>query len=217
MSRQPSPRNRGPQPRAASPKLPQRQTVIAAIIAGIVTCSLVAGLVGTVWLDQASAPPTGEPVAPSDGETGSFETAMRAAIAENPEDAVALVSLANLLALRGDLAEAIGLYERALAVDPDNAATRRAFALALAQAGKLADAELQYRRVLEANPNDAEALLFLGQVYERWSPPRLGEAAAVYARAVAAEPGSVSADEAAKALARLPAGVIAATPVATPE
>lgn len=142
---------------------------------------------------------------------------MRTAIADDPNDAVALVSLANLLALDGNLPEAIGLYERALAVEPENAATRRSFALALAQAGNLADAELQYRRVLDANPNDAEALLFLGQVYERWSPPRFGDAAAAYARAVSAEPGSVSADEAAKALSRLPAGVMAATPVATAE
>lgn len=214
MSQQPNARNRAPRSRPAGSKLPQRQTVIAAIIAAVVVCSLVAGLLGTVWLDQA---PTADPLPPTNEGMGSFQAAMRTAIAEDPNDAVALVSLANLLALEGSLPEAIGLYERALAVDPDNAATRRAFALALAQAGNLADAELQYRRVLEANPNDAEALLFLGQVYERWSPPRLDDAATAYARAVAAEPGSVSADEAAKALARLPVGVGAATPAPSPE
>lgn len=217
MSRQPNPRTRRPEPRSIAPTFPQRQTVIAAIIAALVTCSLVAGLVGTVWLDQTPPATTTDPIGPTDEETGAFQAAMRTAIAEDPNDAVALVSLANLLALEDNLPEAIGLYERALAIDPNNAATRRSFALALAQAGNLADAELQYRRVLDANPNDGEALLFLGQVYERWSPPRLADAATAYARAVAAEPGSVSADEAAKALARLPAGVMAATPAATPE
>ncbi len=196
--------------------MPQRHTVIAAIIAGLVTCSMVAGLVGTVWFDQAPPAPTA-PLSPAEEGTGSFQAAMRTAIAEDPNDAVALVSLANLLALEGNFPEAIALYERALAIDPDNAATRRSFALALAQSGNLADAELQYLRVLEANPNDAEALVFLGQVYERWSPPRLADAATAYARAVNAEPGSISADEAAKALARLPADVLAATPAATPE
>lgn len=197
--------------------MPHRQTAIAAIVAAVVVCSLVAGLLGTVWLDRTPSSPTADPFAPGDDGMGSFQIAMRTAIAEDPNDAVALVSLANLLVLEGNLPEAIGLYERALAVDPDNAATRRAFALALAQAGSLADAELQYERVLAANPNDAEALLFLGQVYERWSPPRLDDAAAAYARAVAAEPGSVSADEAAKALARLPVGIGGATPAVTPE
>lgn len=196
--------------------MPQRHTVIAAIIAGLVTCSMVAGLVGTVWFDQAPPAPTA-PLSPAEEGTGSFQAAMRTAIAEDPNDAVALVSLANLLALEGNFPEAIALYERALAIDPDNAATRRSFALALAQSGNLADAELQYLRVLEANPNDAEALVFLGQVYERWSPPRLADAATAYARAVSAEPGSISADEAAKALARLPVDVLAATPAATPE
>lgn len=179
-------------------------------------CSLIAGLVGTIWLDAGPAPqPTADPLLPEQDAVGEYEAAMRTAIAVNPDDAAAIVSLANLLTLEGNLPEAIDLFERALAVEPENAPARRAFALALGQSGSLADAEVQLQRLVEADPNDAESLFFLGQLYERWSPPRPADAALLYRRAVAADPGSVSADEAAKAMARLPAGA-SASPGATP-
>jgi cytochrome c-type biogenesis protein CcmH/NrfG len=209
--RRPAPARVAPQP----PRLPPRQTLVFAGIAALVVCSLIAGLLGTVVMD-AAAPPPAATRGPADDGPSAYEATMRTAIAGNPADASALVSLANLLALRGELPETIDLYERALAVEPGNAETRRAFAFALSQAGSLADAELQYRRVLEANPDDAEALFFLGQLYERWSPPRTADAADAYRRAAAAEPGSVSADQAVVALARLPEASPVAVPAASP-
>lgn len=189
------------------PGLPPRQTITAAVIAALVVCSLIAGLLGSIITDAGTpVQPPIDPLDPAAAAPGAYESEMRTAIAEDPRDAAALVSLANVLTLRGALPEAIDLYERAVAADPDNADTRKAFAIALLQAGSLADAELQFRRVLERAPQDADALFFLGQLYERWSPPRLDDAARAYREAVAAQPGSPAADEAAKALARLPLG-----------
>lgn len=179
--------------------------MLAGAIAGVVVCAMLAGLLGSVWLGPGAGPaPTADAgAAPAEGGMGSYEASMRTAIASNPADATALASLANLLALRGNQDEAIGLYERALAVDPGNAATRLAFARTLTDAGHSADAEVQFERVLEADPASAEALYFLGQLYERWNPPRSADAVAAYRRAAAADPDSVSAAEAANALARM--------------
>lgn len=170
---------------------------LAIVVGGLVICSLVATTLGTAWLQ---APP---PTAPVGTASNDYERSLVDAIAANPNDSVALVSLANLLSTRGNHREAIDYYERAVALDPDNPAIRRAFALALAESGNEADAELQYERVLAGNPDDAEAYYFLGRLYAAWQPPRTAEAATAFEQAIAADPGSVSASQAELALAEL--------------
>jgi tetratricopeptide (TPR) repeat protein len=171
--------------------------LLAVVVGGLVVCSLVATTLGTAWLQ---GPPVTAPAATGDDE---YERALLADIAADPDDSVALVSLANLLSTRGNHGEAIDHYERAIALDPDNPSIRLDFALALAESGNEPDAELQYQRVLETNPDDAEALYFLGQLYAGWQPPRTAEAAAAFERVIVAAPESVSASQAELALAGL--------------
>ena len=191
--------------RSAGPFSPSM--LLAVVIGGLIVCSLLATSVGTAFLGGKQ--PTGVPEA----EGNEYEGALRDAIAANPDDVVALASMANLAATRGDHREAIGFYERAIELDPDNGGIRLDFALSLAESGNLDDAELQYERVLEREPGNAEALYFLGELYARWQPERNAEAAAAFERAIAAEPGSVSASQAEIALARVRGR---ATPVGSP-
>lgn len=207
---------RGPRsPRSeASRPAPRRQlsaaTIAGTVIACLVICSLIAGSLGSIWMDRGV---TEESAIPLEDTGRDFENEMRTAVAANPEDVVALVSLANLLATRGDDEEATDLYARAIELDPENARYRLEFALSLARIGAAADAEVQYRRVLDADPSDAEAWYFLGELYVRWNPPRIAEAEAAFEQAIVVAPGSVSADQASRALARLESQV-GATPVA---
>lgn len=206
---------RGPRSRQAPAGRPAPRsrwsgtTIAAIVIAGLVVCSLLASSVATVWMDRAAP---AEPTIPLEDPGRDYENVMRTAVAGEPEDVVALVSLANLLATRGDDDEAADLYARAIELEPENARYRMDFALSLARSGALADAEVQYRKVLDGNPDDAEAWYFLGELYARWNPPRIDDAAAAFETAIAAQPGSVSADQASRALTRL-AGQRAATPV----
>ncbi len=171
--------------------------LLAVVIGGLIVCSLLATSVGTALL--GGAPPTAPPAAATD----TYERTLQDAVAANPDDAVALASLANLASTRGNHRDAIGYYERSIELDPGNLETRLDFALSLVESGNLADAELQYERVLEAEPGNAEALYFLGELYTRWQPPRNADAAAAFERAIVADPGSVSASQAELALARV--------------
>lgn len=183
--------------------------LMAIAIGGLVICSLVVTALGTVWLGQAPEPASSEvALDTADGYRRSLEEALTA----NPDDAVALASLANLLATEGAHQEAVDYYERAIALEPENAGYRLDFALSLAEAGNRADAELQYERVLAAEPENAEALYFLGELYAQWVPPRRDEAVVAFERAIAADPESVSGEQAVAALARVRSG---ATPVSS--
>ncbi len=171
--------------------------LLAIVVGGLVICSLIATTLGTALLQGPA------PTAPAVGASDEYERSLRDAIAANPDDTVALVSLANLVSTKGNYREAIDSYERAIALNPEDASVRRAFALALSESGNLADAEVQYERVLNGNPTDAEALYFLGDLYAGWHPPRAAEAAAAFERVIAVAPDSVSASQAEIALARL--------------
>lgn len=188
-------------------------SIAALAIAGLVICSLIASSLASIWMDRGA--PAEPPIALDDSGR-DYENEMRTAVAGNPEDVVALVSLANLLATRGNDDEAADLYARAIELDPGNARYRMDFALSLVRSGAFADAEVQYRKVLESDERDAEAWYFLGELYARWSPPRLDDAAAAFESAIAAQPGSLSADQARTALARLEGQRATPAPGGTP-
>ncbi len=191
-----------------------RSMQLATIIGVLVVCALIATSLGAIWMDSQAPAPLATAEATADPGR-DYENLLRANVQSDPNDVVSATSLANLLATRGEYAEAIPLYAQAVETEPANTQYRLDFALALAQSGSLADAELQYRKVVEADPNNAEAHFFLGELYTHWNPVRLDDAVASYERAIAAEPASVSADLAEQALARLKGQRNAATPVAT--
>lgn len=128
-----------------------------------------------------------------------------ARLRENPNDAQAMVILANILQNNGDYPGAIAWYERAVAQRPGDVETRLAFGQALASYGKLFDAEVQYQKALELQPTSARAEYLLGLLDERWNPPRTDEAKAHYERASRLEPEGGSGRAARAALQRLTA------------
>ena len=144
-----------------------------------------------------------------------YEVALRAQIAAYPDDAASHLALANLLATRGQYADAASSYTTALRLDPENALAHRAFGLAMLDARQLAVAEAELQWLVTKDPKDAEAWYFLGEVYRLWLPQRTSDAERAYKQAMDVAPGTLSADEAATALSEmLKAGVPLASPVA---
>ncbi len=184
--------------------------LLAAIFALLVVCSLLASGVGTAILDGGFG--ADEPVEEQGGDVDDeFERSLRERISDDPGDVEAIVSLANLLATTGEVAEAVDWYERALEIEPNNVRTRLDFAASLAAAGRRADAEVQYRTVLTMDGNNIDAHFYLGELYRNWQPPRLAEAIAAYQQVVELAPDAYLAERAEEELARL-----GATPVASP-
>ncbi|HET7095293.1 MAG TPA: tetratricopeptide repeat protein [Thermomicrobiales bacterium] len=191
--------------------------VVAAL--GIVAiCSLVAAAVGPLAADflgsQNAGPPTLEPPDDAPGQAGAYEDDLRTTVARDPGDAVAQISLARLLSLRGESSDAYDHYQQAIALDPANAPYRIDFGRALASGSHFPDAELQYQKAIAADPNNVEAHYWLGELYRRWQPPREADAAAQYGTAVALAPDSVSGRLAQTALQQMLG--VPATPAATP-
>ena len=214
MNRQVRPRAqvRRPAPPAARrrvwPKL-DLPKVVGIIFVALIVCSLIGAGLGTAFFDQLG---DDDPPDPAE-ESRRTEQAFREEIERDPNDTVAMLALANLLANSGQLDEAIDWYEQVLAREPENWAARLDFAQALAGGGKQADAELQFRRVIEAQPDNAEAHYDLAELYLGWQPPRTEDAIREYQAVVAAAPDSVFADLAREQLA---AHGAPATPIATP-
>jgi Tfp pilus assembly protein PilF len=185
----------------------RRFAPLALVALGIVAiCSLVAAAIGPFAADlltsRDDAPAT---LAPADApeQAGAYEDDLRTAIAGNPRDAVAQISLARLLSLRGGSSDAYDHYQQAVALDPSNASYRIDFGRALAAGSHFPDAELQYQKAIAADPNNVEAHYWLGELYRTWQPPREADAAAQYRKAVALAPESVSGRLAQEALQRM--------------
>ncbi|MDQ3693919.1 MAG: tetratricopeptide repeat protein [Chloroflexota bacterium] len=153
--------------------------------------------------------PAAETSGPSD-----YERQLRAEIDRQPEDPRLMVSLANLLVAQAASDEAVPWYERAIEIAPNRIETRIDFAAALARRGSLSDAEVQLERAIAIDDERADAHFLLGELYAAWQPPRLDEAATRFGRAIAVEPGSVAAEQATQALARI--GRNAGSPVPSP-
>ena len=183
-----------------------------AIFALIVVCSLVASGIGAALFDRSpdDAPP--EKAVESEGE--EFERSLRDAIASNPNDTEAMVSLANLLSTLGEQTEAVDWYERALAIHPNDVGIRLAFAASLVQFGKLADAEVQYLNVLAMERENAEAHFYLAELYRQWQPPRHGDAALHFRQVIELAPDSYLGQRAEEEMMRL--GGVEGTAAASP-
>jgi tetratricopeptide (TPR) repeat protein len=184
--------------------------LVGVIFVALIVCSLIGAGLGTAFFDQLG---DDDPPDPAE-ESRRSEQSLREEIEQDPNDTVAMLALANLLANTGQLEEAIDWYERALALDPENWSARLDFAQSLADGGKHADAELQYHKVIEAQPENERAHFFLAELYQAWQPPRTEDAIREYEAAIAAAPDSVVADDARAQLAAL--GAEAGTPPATP-
>lgn len=120
------------------------------------------------------------------GQFGEAEKLYRAAIADNPRDAVAHNLLGMVLQQTGDLAGALGKIEQALALDPAYAQAFNNRGIVRQAQGETGAAIEDYRRAIALKPDFAKAQVNLGSALEREA--RREEALACYEAAIALEP-----------------------------
>ncbi len=216
--------------RRRSSERPSRSQWLFAAIAIVIVLSLVGSTAGTILVDFAArndAPAEDDPLAAEDRQAAAIEE-QRAIVEANPNDAAAMVLLAQYLQVSGETTEAIQWYTTALTINPNDVNARLSFADMLSQSGRSADSELQYQRVLEIDPANVQAIFYLGDLYQYWrnasgiSEPRTLDAIARFQQVLSVAPDSVLATTARERLALLGAGTpVAAAPpaadtVATP-
>ncbi|MEA2593575.1 MAG: hypothetical protein QOF01_44 [Thermomicrobiales bacterium] len=184
-----------------------RAQLAFSVLALLVVFSLIVGALGAAIVDGLTNPSNDdEPISfdpNSANEPDEYEESLRKEVAENPNDAAALASLANYLAQTGRLSEAIEWYEKSLAIEPENWDVRLDFARSLADGGKRTDAEFQFKKILAGQPENAQAHYYLAELYRNWVPPRTPEAAAEYRRTIEVGPGTYVAELSAQALTEL--------------
>ncbi len=181
-----------------------------AVLALLVVCSLVAGSLGTLFLDgfQERGSDNGQDF---EDPAGEFASSLESRLEADPNDQVTRLLLANTLANTGRLREAIPHYEEVLDKDPQNVVARLDFAESLASGGNRGDAELQFERVLNAEPENVEAHYYFAALLASWRPSRSEEAVEEYETVIRLDPESFFAQLAGEALVEL--GV--ATPFAS--
>lgn len=95
----------------------------------------------------------------SEGQDEAAEACLRRAVALVPGDIGARLDLADQLARRGDLAEAVDLFHGVLAISPGTAAAHAGLGQALTGLGRLHEAEDQLERALAMQADNAVAHL----------------------------------------------------------
>ena len=109
------------------------------------------------------------------------------AVARDQGHAEARFHLANLLAGRGDVADAVTHYERALAINPDNAEAHQNLGLALQRLGQFQSALSHHAAALAISPTSAAIRVSLGDACRHLG--RYDDAIPQYAQALATNPG----------------------------
>lgn len=201
-------------PRAGSGPLTRasRTKVVFIIVSSLVVCSLILAGVVAIATDQLSSSDDGTEE-PYTDPNKDIIAEQQTKVAENPDDYYALTLLANLLGNTGRLTEAIPLYEKALQMRPDDRGVRLDFARALADGGHRGDAEIQFKKLIAEDPDNQQAHYYLAEMYRVSAPPRTEEAIAEYQRAIAIDPSTYMAQQAAEQLKILG---ISTSPVASP-
>jgi tetratricopeptide (TPR) repeat protein len=177
-----------------------RAQAIFAILGLLVIFSMIFGLVA-VGFDGFGGSEEEDPF--EQDPTSNLVPTYEARLRDNPNDVNTMLVLANVLQNRGDYPAAIVWYEKAVGLKPEDIEARLAFGKALASYGQNFDAEAQYKKVLEIAPRNARAEYYLGELYDRWNPPRTEEAKIHYARASEFEPEGAWGRAARTALNRL--------------
>jgi len=101
------------------------------------------------------------------GEFKDEETLWRATLAKNPDSSLALNNLGNLVANRGNSAEAVRLLNHALEIDPNFGEIHCNLGLALMERGDHGDlemAEFHLKKAAELTPTFGETQLGLGKL-----------------------------------------------------
>ena len=101
------------------------------------------------------------------GQVQSMDQAklLKEALAKDPKNVDAWISLGNMMMDSSKFSEAIDAYEKALAIDPKNIDVRVDMGTCYRNAGKPDIAIREYRKALEMNPQHLHALKNMGIVY----------------------------------------------------
>lgn len=121
-------------------------------------------------------------------EQGELEAAyetLAPALAQRPQDSLAVAALARMYAANGDPAQALELYKPLLVRNPDDARLQLGAADVAARVKANGYAEQALERALTLAPNDAETLTAAAAVYR--SMGRTGKAAELLRKVVAQE------------------------------
>jgi tetratricopeptide (TPR) repeat protein len=106
-------------------------------------------------------------------------------LAKDPDNAIALVSLARTLYLTGNKTDTRTSLERAITLEPDNVLGLFLLGILEEEGGDISRALDYYQRVLEHEPGHAGAHYYLGNHYFRQQDPR--QATTHYQQALAAD------------------------------
>jgi peptidoglycan/LPS O-acetylase OafA/YrhL/Tfp pilus assembly protein PilF len=106
----------------------------------------------------------------------------RARVAATPNDPERLAELAETLMQKGELAEALVVFDRALALKPDAPRLLSASGLALHRAGRRAEAASRLAQALRLDPREPRALFGLGEL--ALDEDRVEDAIAAYSRSL---------------------------------
>lgn len=116
------------------------------------------------------------------------EALWRATLAENPDAWLAHNNLGNLLADRGEVAEAAEHYAQAVRLAPGQPSHRLNFAWACSRLGRVREADEQFEAALALEPDAAQVHFTWGEHLERTG--RLEQAAARFEQALRLDPGA---------------------------
>jgi FkbM family methyltransferase len=127
----------------------------------------------------------------SEGRLDEAERALRELLKSSPRQDAAWLSLAKLLATRGDFAAAERAYNEVLAIDASAFEARVNLGLLLSQRGALPEALAQYEQALKTKPDHALALRNYGGLLR--GAGALDQAVAVLTRALTLSPDDAAA------------------------
>jgi tetratricopeptide (TPR) repeat protein len=100
----------------------------------------------------------------------------RRGVAISPQSALVRNNLANVLLDRGEMDEAVRLYQQVLQHDPEYWRANFNLGYAFFRAGRLQDAEHYFQRAIQQNPRDADEYAYMGMTYLKQGRPAEAEA-----------------------------------------
>jgi Flp pilus assembly protein TadD len=121
------------------------------------------------------------------------EKLLKEALAKDPKDLNALISLGNMMMDASRFSEAVDAYQKVLDIDPKNADVRVDMGTCYKNMGKPDFAVKEYRQALEVNPQHLHALKNLGIVYA-YDLHDNKEAVKAFEKALAAAPNDPDAE-----------------------
>jgi tetratricopeptide (TPR) repeat protein len=114
------------------------------------------------------------------------ESLFRHAVAATENNHIAYSNLAHAVLEKGQIDEAIGLYQEAIRLKPDDAGARCNLGVALGQKGQIEEAIRQFREAVRLNPDHADAHANLGAALA--SKGQIDEAITQFQEAIRLDP-----------------------------